>query len=200
MDKLYIAFYKAWNKYGDITDRTIAVWTKGPYSHTELIIPNPDSPTGLTMCSALGSENKVRCKEHFINYEIFDYYPIYVRDKEIAIEFFNTIKNAEYDYLGIIMSQIIPLGMDSNKKWFCSESCTKATQLSGIDNKSIWLAKPEYIHPNKLAQFVGLLEYPNGKHNLFKLLPLLFDKKVRTEKEEYEKLFNCKINPTTVDL
>jgi len=198
MDKLYLAFYKAWNKFGDITDRVIAVWTKGPYSHVELIIPDDNSVTGLTMCSALGSENRVRCTSHNIDYDIYDYYPIYVKDKNISLDFFKTIDGSKYDYLGIFMSQIIPLGIDATKKWFCSESCTKATQLSAIDNKKIWLAKPEYIHPNKLAEFVGLLEYPNGKKSLFKLLPYLFDTKIKT-KEEYEKMFNCKINDQKVN-
>jgi len=175
--KTYLAFYKAWNNKGnDLQDRIIGVWTNGPYSHVEFIVY--DNTTGkYLMCSALGSCNCVRCKKHKFNTDVYDYIEVSLEKPQRVIEFFELISGSKYDYKGIILSQIFPLGMDNPDEWFCSESCTKASQLAGINNKSIWKVKPESMSPNDLAYELGLIE-TDKKVPFYKNLNLLFKKEL----------------------
>ena len=171
--KTYLAFYKAWNnKFADITDRVIGVWTNGPYSHVEYIVFD-ENKGHYIMCSALGTCNCVRCKKHEFNTLIYDYIEVEIENPNRVVEFFELIEGSKYDFKGIILSQIFPLGMDNPNEWFCSESCTKASQLSGIKNKDLWKVKPESISPNDLAYKLGLIE-TDKKVPFYKNLHLLF--------------------------
>ena len=155
--KTYLAFMKAWNiDKSNLMDRTIGIWTNGPYSHVEFIVYNEEERC-YKMCSALGTRDEVRCKKHIFNTRVYDYIEVELRNPERVFEFFDLIINSKYDYKGIILSQIFPLGMDNPNRWFCSESCTKAAQISGIENKELWKVKPESISPNDLAYMLGLL-------------------------------------------
>jgi len=175
--KVYLAFYKAWNNDNSTFQaRVIGVWTNGPYSHVELIIF--DTETGkATMCSALGTKNTVRCKRHIFNSNIYDYKEINVKSVEHIQRFFKILEGSKYDYKGIFLSQIFPLGIDNPLEWFCSESCTKAIQLGGIDNEVIWKVKPESISPNDLAFMLGLIK-TDKKIWFIKNLNLLFKKEL----------------------
>ena len=171
--KNYLAFYKAWNNdYADISDRIIGVWTNGPYSHVELITYNTETGEA-TMCSALGNENKVRCANHIFNTKIYDYKEINLVNPTHSLKFFDIIKGSKYDFKGIFLSQIFPLGMDNPLEWFCSESCTKAVQIGGINNETIWKVKPESISPNDLAFMVEMIS-TNKKVSWIKNVSLLF--------------------------
>ena len=176
MNRVFLAFYKAWNnQFANITDRVIAVWTNGPYSHVEYIVP--DGNGGYLMCSALGSCNCVRCKKHFFNTDIYDYIEVKLGEPKRVKEFFDLISDSKYDFKGIFLSQIFPLGMDNPKEWFCSESCTKASQIAAIDNKDLWRVKPESISPNDLAYRLGIIE-KSKKVPFYKNLNLLFKDKL----------------------
>ena len=170
-----MAFYKAWNNdNASAEDRIIGVWTKGPYSHVEYIVYDIEDKC-YKMCSALGSCNCVRCKKHFFNTDVYDYIEIDLENPNRVIEFFKLIDDSTYDYKGILLSQIFPLGIDNPKEWFCSESCTKASQISAIKNKDLWRVKPESMSPNGLAYALKLIE-TDKKVPFFKNLKLLFKK------------------------
>ena len=175
--KTYLAFYKAWNNDSStFQDRVIGVWTNGPYNHVELVIYDIETKKA-TMCSALGTKNIVRCKRHIFNTNVYDYKEVKLSNIEHARKFFEIIEGSTYDYKGIFLSQIFPLGMDNPLEWFCSESCTKAIQLGGIDNEVIWKVKPESISPNDLAFMLGLIR-TDRKVSWIKNLPLLFKKEI----------------------
>jgi len=173
--KAYLAFYKAWNnKYSTFEDRAIAVWTNGPYSHVEMIIYDEEAGY-YKMCSALGNCNCVRCKKHRFNTDLYDYLEIELEEPKRVLEFFDLIKGSKYDYLGIVLSQIFPLGVDNPNEWFCSEVCTKVCQLAAIDDKHLWKSKPESLSPNLLAYRLGLIKRTKKKPFIFNL-NLLFKK------------------------
>jgi len=157
MDKVLVAFYKANNPFANWIDKLIAWWTRGPYCHSEIVIEDKTSPTGYRMYSSLGTEGGVRIKPHVIDTELWDYVEVTVYDKQRIISFYEMILGSKYDWTGIIFSQIVRLGVDNQKRWFCSESNTKALQIAGCTNKNVWLLKPEMTHPNKLAKALGLL-------------------------------------------
>ena len=175
--KTYLAFYKAWNNEAStFQDRVIGVWTNGPYNHVELVMYDTETKEA-TMCSALGTKNTVRCKRHIFNTNVYDYKEVELLNVEHAQRFFEIIEGSTYDYKGIFLSQIFPLGMDNPLEWFCSESCTKAIQLGGIANEVIWKVKPESIAPNDLAFMVELIN-TNKKVSWIRNLSLLFKKEI----------------------
>ena len=155
MDTVVLAFYKANNKHATMIDKLVALWTKGPYSHVELVYKSGNAEYGI---SADYDTNKVRKRVHVRNYDRWEYMPLQVESLKHILEFYELVKDDKYDFLGIFLSQILPLGVDANNRWFCSEFVTKALLIGGVYNRKLWLYKPEYVSPNKLARIVGLLD------------------------------------------
>lgn len=145
-----LAFYKG---EGDISDKLVRLWTRSKYSHAELIID------GLWYSSS-PREGKVRAKIMQPKKGNWDYIHFYCtkeqRDK--AKELFYENLNLKYDWLGIFCSQFIPLGVDSDDRWFCSEICADALHYAGL----IRLEKPpSWYSPNRLfdkSVFCGIAE------------------------------------------
>jgi len=164
MEKVYLAFQKAWNnKNSSFLSRIIAYWTMGPYSHVEIVFKDEEECGGWVMCSSLGTEGGVRCKPHIIDTNLYDYKELKVISSAYIKKFFKQlIKNrTSYDFLAIVLSQLIKLGIDKNNKWFCSEAVARALQISCSDIEDLWYVKTEQLSPNDLARIVGLIEYKN---------------------------------------
>jgi len=128
-----VAFYKG---KGDWVDWAIRKWTRSPYSHCEIVIDN-------TWYSSSARDGGVRKKNIHHNPENWDFIDIkiQVNDKNIIKMFFNKQIGKKYDYVGILLSQVIPLHEDIKNRWFCSEICAYTLQLIDIlpkDKKSNW--------------------------------------------------------------
>jgi hypothetical protein len=143
MRKIYVAFYKKDAPHADWTDKLIAWWTKGEFSHVELVIDN-------YMYSTSPRDGKVRCKFHK-----FDEKTWYYKDLEITedaykrfIEFFNLTEGLKYDWWGIF-GFILPFA-DREDRYFCSEWVTKALIILGITK--VFLLEPSKTSPNKLER------------------------------------------------
>lgn len=52
---------------------------------------------------------------------------------------------AGYDWLGILGSQILPVGIQSRSRWFCSEFCAQA----------VGLERPQRYSPGQLAEAIS---------------------------------------------
>lgn len=126
--KAQIAFYKA---KGDYVDKAIRVWTNSPYSHCELVI-------GDLWYSSSPRDGGVRSKKIAHN-DDWDYVDISIDEKEFY-KYFNKVSGQKYDFLGIVLSQVIPLGIQNPNKKFCSEFI--ATYLGYAD--------PERYSPARL--------------------------------------------------
>jgi len=138
------AFYKAFEaKDAEISDKIIAKWTRGPYSHVELIAPDG------TMCSSSPRDGGVRCKEHTYNKSTWDYITIDIdiQDMSRYISFIKETKGLKYDWLGIA-GFVLPVH-DNPKKYFCSEWTSKAGIIMGIE--CLYTKEPSRLSPNKLA-------------------------------------------------
>lgn len=138
---IQLAFYKA---KGDWQDKVIRIWTKGPYSHVELIMDG-------YMYSSSPADGKVRKKPHVVDDSMWEYVNIPNLEVKHILEFFDLTKNEKYDYMGIL-GFIIPL-KDRTNDWFCSEWCSNALKISGYE-------KMYKLEPSKLS--------PNGLYNLIK--------------------------------
>lgn len=155
--RIWLAFYKVKQPKSTFIDKAIGVWTRGPYSHVEIVTKDINSPTKYTMRSfTLTDGGGFRAKPHKFDKRFYDYRMIKVENIDALLEFSEGIRDRKYDILGIIFSQVLPIGLDQTMKWFCSEYCVQALQVAGTDDKRFWYLKPNMIHPNKLSRIVGI--------------------------------------------
>ena len=68
----------------------------------------------------------------------------------IITRFIENQLDSEYDYSGIIFSQLFPFSKHSKRRWFCSEIVTKLLQLHLIE-ETLELT-PSEISPGDLAK------------------------------------------------
>ncbi len=106
---------------GNYIDKAIRLWTSSNYSHVELIYDN----YWYSISPRLQTVSKRVIVPNSSNWE---YIEVQI-DEEYLLNFYNNTKHCTYDWLGIILTQFIPIGIDSSKKWFCSEWCATALQL-----------------------------------------------------------------------
>ena len=139
------AFYKATAPHADWSDKTISWWTKGPYSHVELIFDN-------MMHSSSPRDGHVRSKPHKKDYDTWDYINVEIDGAGITRirKFFEKTAGHRYDWPGIL-GFVIPV-YDSEKKYFCSEWCSKAGIIGGIE--CLFDKNPSRISPNRLANIL----------------------------------------------
>ena len=164
-DEIVIGFYKAFAKGQTFNQRLTAWFTKGPYSHVAFVVKEAD---GIYEYSATFKEEMVCKIPHEDPETWWDYYVLKISNKDNIFKFFKMIEGKPYDMFGIVFSQILPLGVDNPSKWFCSEFVTKALLVGGVTHHKLWLYKPEYLSPNKLAFVLGCLPKYESRFTLFK--------------------------------
>lgn len=141
-----IAFYKGyggtWKK--KLINEAIKIWTRGKYSHVELINDWPETivlshKEDWQWFSADAYTNRVRCKiMSMYNPMSWDIYDLITFNEKAAFDsIINKIGN-KYDWIGIILSQIFNSRRHCPDKWFCSELVRKALADGNLivdDNK-----------------------------------------------------------------
>ena len=138
---IQLAFYKA--HQGNWSDKLISWWTKGPYSHVEIVIGSG------TMYSSSQYDGGVRIKQHKYDINKWEYIKVDL-DINILDNIFNRTKGNKYDWLGIL-GFILPI-QDRTNRWFCSEWCSNVLKCSG--DKRFYLLEPSKISPNRLYKIV----------------------------------------------
>ena len=156
---IILCFYKADSKNADWTDRLISKWTNGKYSHVEVLLPNDgdcyELEHDLTMVSSSGRNGGVRLANHVINNDAWDYFSINIRNQaKVIYSLYRVTKHCKYDWSGIAFSQVIPLGIDKENRFFCSEYVTIILKLVGVDNIKLYLKPPNKISPNLLFRIL----------------------------------------------
>lgn len=115
---MYIAFYKG--KKGNFFDKAISIWTLSKYSHCELLDKEKNFYTSSPR------DGGVRRKKIDIYLEKWDLYKLNIKSPQKykwLKEFYETTKGAEYDWLGIVFSEVFPFGIEDPNKYYCSEWC-----------------------------------------------------------------------------
>lgn len=128
---MQVAFYKGKDHF---FDRLVQWWTKGPYSHVELVI------NGVCYTSS-PRDNGVRMKLinlHSGNWDVFDL----MGDEDYALAWFKEHMGQKYDYLGLL-GFVLPFRRSHPSMWFCSEAVGQAALK---DPKSY------LYHPNGLLK------------------------------------------------
>lgn len=119
--KAQLAFYKA---DGNLVDKLVRFWTRSCYSHVELVING-------TWYSTSPRDLEVRAKNINPRDGYWDFVDVEI-DYAYVQRFFNRTKGSKYDWLGIFLSQIFPLHIQLERRYYCSEWC--ATALTLVDN------------------------------------------------------------------
>lgn len=112
-----LALYKA---RGNLFDRLIRIWTGSIYSHCELVMPD-----GRFMTSS-PRDGGVRTKVIDQDPDTWDFIDLPGADQAQIEALFKRLDGAGYDWLGIVFCQILPFGLNSHSRWFCSEICAHA--------------------------------------------------------------------------
>lgn len=170
METIYLAFnknittlygrsiyhYQRFLRYGD----------SSTYTHVEIIVGNvwytSITPEGI----------RGRYKEHDYteenNNDEWEFIPIEVSYKTAMFiaKWYTDRADCGYDWLGIYLSQIFPLGIDDPHRWFCSESVHRVLMLTAVIDDE----KPSNIYgPARLYDLVtNVLPYINHNKNVEK--------------------------------
>ena len=129
-----LAFYKG---KGDWVDKVIKWWTKSQYSHVEVVVGN----TWISSSPRDGGVRSMRMESYNAeHWDIIDYPGVTSGD---VFDLFRRTKGDDYDFIGILFSQVFPLGIQSKSEWYCSE----------------WAAKLKYrnskLNPQELYELVS---------------------------------------------
>jgi hypothetical protein len=151
-----VAFYKG---DGDkwryrVVDGAIRWWTEGPYSHTEIVFSDG------SWFSISPRNTKVRLERVAFDPEKWDFIEVALTpEQERTTRSWAELQvGKRYDWLGIFLSQILPLTVHDLSRWFCSEIVLAALQQVGLFH--IW--RPNEVHPNMLAYILrGNAAKPN---------------------------------------
>ena len=117
MGLIYLALYKG---RGTLFNRLICLWTRSPYSHCELVMPDG----GWLSASAM--DGGVRAKRIELDLEHWDLIPLPWADRRQIFHVFCLNQGRGYDFFGLFGSQLLPVGLHSRRRWFCSEFCAAA--------------------------------------------------------------------------
>lgn len=138
------AYYKG---RGTLADGLIRFWTRSKYSHSEIIIDG-------VWYSSSARDGGARSKIFTPNPQNWDYEIIEI-DLTWSMYVFQKHKGKGYDWLGIALSQIIPINHHHKHKVFCSELNANMRLL----NKP-----PNWYSPQRLST----IKPTNLKQNLTK--------------------------------
>lgn len=106
-----VAAYKG---EGRLYDRLIRIWTRSKYSHVEIVLSRNE--THFVGLSASPRDGGVRIETIEIKPDHWDFFPA-----QGDLEQIEAAVGARYDWQGIFLSQILPLGIGSASRYFCSE-------------------------------------------------------------------------------
>ena len=130
-----LALYKA---PGDTYDRLIRAWTRSLYSHCELVLPDGRFVTSSPR------DGGVRAKVIEQDPAVWDFLPLPWIQAAHVEQLLEQEAGAGYDWLGILGSQILPAGIQSRSRWFCSEFCAQAMRLQQPQRYSPGLLSTHY--------------------------------------------------------
>ena len=150
--RIKIAFRQKSNKdKNKLLNWSIRFLTKSKFHHVELII----NDTWISSSNTSGGF-RIRplepIKQEDPRYIYHDLGSVELTSEqdEIITRFMENQLDSEYDYSGIIFSQLFPFSKHSKRRWFCSEIVTKLLQLHLVE-ETLELT-PSEISPGDLAK------------------------------------------------
>lgn len=151
MGLIHLALYKG---QGRLFNRLIRLWTRSKYSHCELVLPDG------RWLSASAMDGGVRAKCIELDLEHWDLIPLPWASQQLIEHVFERHQGKGYDWLGIFLSQFLPLGLHSRRRMFCSEFCAAGLGL----NTSAQRFSPVLI--GEVVQRINRLPFVQLGHSL----------------------------------
>lgn len=132
-----------------LVQKAIRWWTGSKVFHTAIMLDD-------TVYEAHIENGVVRRK-----FDIREEYNLYYRmsvevDKKrgtYLASYLDDQVGCKYDTLGILLSQVVPFGIDKDDAWFCSELACKALQVVGV--VQVTDLRPNKVSPAKLANLMA---------------------------------------------
>ncbi|WP_319533439.1 hypothetical protein [uncultured Cohaesibacter sp.] len=112
-----LAFYRG---RGRLFDRFVRLWTRSAYSHVELVERVVGYGETATAWSSSPRDGGVRSKAITFTADKWELVPVDWAPTD-APGRISLDAGAKYDWLGILLSQILPIQWHSDDRWFCSE-------------------------------------------------------------------------------
>ena len=154
-----IAFYKG---SGGWIHKIIRGWTKSPYSHAELIMP--DRMTWISISPFLTSRVAPRIKYQLENPDNWDFLefklnwrePVKKYQLDQLYKFVDATQGSKYDWIGMVMSNFCPYLIKRKDRWYCSEWIAHALVNSRIIMwDDLMLYSTPNLSPGKLYEVLS---------------------------------------------
>jgi hypothetical protein len=151
-----IAFFKGDRK--KFHHRFIRWWTKSTYSHAELVLPDGETWVSISpfIYSQVGARIKTNFEERDWDFIIFE-----ISEKQLHSlkDFISETTGDEYDWPGMLMSQILPFIIKSRQKWYCSSWIAHALSHAGIIKwRKLGIYEVPDLHPGKLYHILSKIK------------------------------------------
>tara|TARA_R110000787_G_scaffold10338_3_gene35158 strand:- start:10621 stop:11097 length:477 start_codon:yes stop_codon:yes gene_type:complete len=126
--ELHVAFYRG---SGGWKNKIIRWWTKSPYSHVELVLP--DNETWISISPLLTSKVAMRTRKEW-DPKQWELVKLDITEQQLLVilEFYESTKGCSYDWVGMFLSQFLPFHIKRKGKWYCSEWIAYALRISCI--------------------------------------------------------------------
>jgi len=141
-----IAFYKG---NGSFMDRLIKWWTKGKYSHTEVIFEHNVSFSITGRSPYCGRFTIIDYKPE--NWDIVD---VLVFDEKLGLLKAKELEAKPYDWIGILFSQIFPFKLHLRDSYFCSEASLEILKYADPFNTNWDKYESNLVSPNLLYKII----------------------------------------------
>ena len=119
-----IALYKG---KGHWRDSLVRYWTKSAYSHAELLMPDN---TAITI-APFDLKGVTRAPFNLQDEESWDFICLAVNPSQLRTieKFYEETQGLQYDWVGMIASQLLPYHIKHRSRWYCSEWIAYALRL-----------------------------------------------------------------------
>jgi len=151
--RIKVAFFK-----GDKREwhhRLIRRWTRSPYSHVEIVLD--DGETWASISPLLFARVAARVRTHVVDDE-WDYVEFAVTPEELQTlkNFISETTGDRYDWVGMILSQVVPFTVKGNGSWYCSQWVFTALNHAGIVRSgSIGTRESPGLSPGRLHEIIS---------------------------------------------
>jgi hypothetical protein len=152
VEKIRIAFFKG-DKH-EWHHRFVRWWTKSPYSHAEIIL---DGETWVSISPFLYTRVAARVRTQ-VDESDWDFLTFRVTAEELRAlkNFISETTGDGYDWIGMILSQILPIIIKGKGRWYCSQWIAHALGWAGIVRwKRLGIYEFPDLHPGKLHDILS---------------------------------------------
>lgn len=143
-----VAFFK--DRGRSAHHKFIRWWTGSQYSHAELVLN--DDETWVSISPFIYSKVGARLKTSFDKSE-WDFIEFKISDRQLESlkDFISETTGDGYDWIGMLLSQVLPVIVKSRGKWYCSSWIAHALSHAGILKwRRLGIYEIPDLHPGRL--------------------------------------------------